>query len=252
LRVALGAGELLFHLQPVVDNDLVTVGAEALIRWQEPEGELVPPAQFIPVAEASDLIIDVGRWVLREACELLAEWAPDPALADLHLSVNLSGRHVLSLTVVDDVRLALERAGADPTRLTVEVTETVVLSDQALATDHLSRLREMGVSIAIDDFGTGYTSLAHLRQLPVDVIKIDRSLVVDAAQRAGVARIVELVVGAAHAMGMSVVAEGIETVAQMDVLRAADCDCYQGFLLARPRPVEQLVAETRRAAARAS
>jgi diguanylate cyclase (GGDEF)-like protein len=242
LRAALERDELVLHFQPVVDADLGTLGAEALIRWQAPDGTLIPPCSFIPVAEASDLIIDIGRWVLREACAVLATWARDPALAGLKLAVNLSGRHVLSLTVVDDVRRALEDAGADPCRLAVEVTETVVLTDLALATDHLSRLRALGVTISVDDFGTGYTSLAHLRQLPVDVIKIDRSLVVDAAERPADARIVELVVGAAHANGMWVVAEGIETFAQLEVLRAAGCDSFQGYLIARPAPVGTMTA----------
>jgi EAL domain-containing protein (putative c-di-GMP-specific phosphodiesterase class I) len=123
-----------------------------------------------------------------------------------------------------------------------------VLTDLALATDHLSRLRELGVTIAVDDFGTGYTSLAHLRELPVDVIKIDRSLVVDAAEREADARIIELVVGAAHAMGMGVVGEGVETAAQLEVLRAAGCEAFQGYLFARPGPVDQLVALVRSAA----
>jgi diguanylate cyclase (GGDEF)-like protein len=240
LRVALDRGELVLHLQPIVDTTLGTLGAEALVRWQDPGGALVPPGDFIPVAEASDLIIDLGRWVLREACGILATWAQDPVLAGHKLSVNLSGRHVLSLTVVDDVRSALDAAGADPCRLTIEVTETVVLTDVPLATDHLSRLRALGVTISVDDFGTGYTSLAHLRQLPVDGIKIDRSLVVDAALRPADARIVELVVGAAHANGIGVVAEGIETFAQLEVLRDAGCDAFQGFLIARPGPVEAM------------
>jgi diguanylate cyclase (GGDEF)-like protein len=242
LRGALDRDELCLHVQPVVDGELRSHGVEALLRWPQPDGTMVPPCAFIPVAEASDLVIDVGRWVLREACRILAEWTDDPFLGNLRLAVNLSGRHVLSLTVVDDVRRALDAAGVDPGRLSVEVTETVVLSDLALATEHLSRLRALGVAIVIDDFGTGYTSLAHLRQLPVDVIKVDRSLVVDAAERASDARVVELVVGAAKANGMAVVAEGIETMGQLDAMRAAGCDHFQGFLIARPGPVDALVS----------
>jgi diguanylate cyclase (GGDEF)-like protein len=242
LRSALDRDELCLHVQPVVDGDLRPHGVEALLRWPQPDGTMVPPCTFIPVAEASDLVIDVGRWVLREACQILAGWTDDPFLGHLRLAVNLSGRHVLSLTVVDDVRRALEAAGVDPCRLSVEVTETVVLSDLALATEHLSRLQALGVAIVIDDFGTGYTSLAHLRQLPVDVIKVDRSLVVDAAERPADARVVELVVGAAKANGMAVVAEGVETIGQLDAMRAAGCDRFQGYLIARPGPVEALVA----------
>jgi diguanylate cyclase (GGDEF)-like protein len=244
LRRALADGDLVLQFQPVVDGALVADGAEALIRWRQPDGSLLPPGLFIPVAEASDLIVDIGRWVLREACQLLAYWTDDPALGSLRLSVNLSARHVLSLTVVDDVRASLEEAGVDPSRLCLEVTETMVLTDLPIATDHLRRLRELGVTIAIDDFGTGYTSLGHLRELPVDVIKIDRSLVVAAAAGEADRRVVELVVGAAHAMGLLVVAEGIETVHQLEVLLTAGCDRFQGYLVSRPGPVEVLKVPT--------
>lgn len=236
LRHAIVDGELLLHFQPVVDEHLRTVSVEALVRWRSSDGALVPPGDFIPVAEASDLVLDLGRWVLDEACRVLAGWRDDPSRRHLRLSVNLSGRHVMSMNVVDDVRAALHRFGVPPDRLAIEVTETVLLSDLAVATEHLGRLRELGVHIAVDDFGTGYTSLAHLRQLPVDLIKIDRSLVVAAAERAADARIVELVVGAAHASGMAVIAEGVETNQQMAAIRLAGCDYVQGFLTGRPGP----------------
>lgn len=242
LSSAITGNELELHYQPVVNRDMRWVSAEALVRWRQPDGRLVLPGSFIPVAEASDLVIDLGRWVLREACRALAGWQADPRLADLRLSVNLSGRHVMSMNVVDDVRAALARFGVEPNRLAVEVTETVLLGDLAVATDHLHRLRDLGVTIAVDDFGTGYTSLAHLRQLPVDLIKIDRSLVVAAAERLADAKVVELVVGAAHAMGMRVIGEGVETDSQLAMLRDAGCDFVQGYLTGRPTPEAELRA----------
>ncbi|HEX4777850.1 MAG TPA: EAL domain-containing protein, partial [Acidimicrobiia bacterium] len=239
LRAALAGDELVLHYQPVVSPDLARVGAEALVRWQRADGELVPPGSFIPIAERSDLVIDIGRWALRTACAQLAAWGDD--LDDVfHVSVNLSGRHLLSLTVVDDVQSALRDAGVDPSRLVVEITETAHVDDFVLAADHLGRLRALGVRIAIDDFGTGYTSLAHLRQLPADIIKIDRSLIVAADGDRAQTRILELVVGAAHALGTTIVAEGVETHEQLALVRRLGCDHVQGFLTGRPAPVEAL------------
>jgi diguanylate cyclase (GGDEF)-like protein len=241
LRAGLDHGELVLHFQPVVAPGLRPVGAEALIRWER-DGGLVFPGDFIPAAEASDLIIDVGRFVLHEACRRLVRWGRDASTDDLEVAVNLSGRHLLSLTVVDDVRDALEATGADPARLVIEITETVVVDNLVLAGEHLDRLRALGVRIAIDDFGTGYTSLAHLRRLPADVIKLDRSLVVAAADEPADARVLELVVGTAHALGMTVVAEGIETDHQLELARRVGCDQLQGYLLARPGPEPALRA----------
>ncbi|MCU1430378.1 MAG: Diguanylate cyclase protein [Actinomycetia bacterium] len=244
LRVAVVQDELVLHYQPVVNGALEVVGAEVLLRWHHPDGELVYPNDFIEVAEASDLIIDIGRWVLRAACTQLARWHNDPDLTSLHMAVNLSGRHLLSLTVVDDVLDALHDAGADPTHLVIEITETVIVENFVLAAQHLDRLRALGVKIAIDDFGTGYTSLAHLRRLPADTIKIDRSLVLAAEQPAD-ARVLELVVGAAHALGMNVVAEGIETVEQLTLVRSLGCDEIQGYLTGRPGPEDAFRAAAR-------
>ncbi len=245
VRAALANGELVLHYQPVVTTACLRVGAEALVRWQRPDGELVPPGSFIPIAETSDLVIDIGRWALQRACEQLASWgAHEPGGHDaFHVSVNLSGRHLTSLTVVDDVQRALRERGVDPSRLVVEITETALVDDFALAADHLGRLRALGVRIAIDDFGTGYTSLAHLRHLPADIIKIDRSLIVAADGNPAATQILELVVGTAHALGTVVVAEGIETAEQLALVRALGCDHVQGYLTGRPVPVESFTAD---------
>ena len=155
---------------------------EALVRWVDPEVGLVPPNDFIPIAEASDLIIALDRWVLDHAAEQLARWSSDPRLAATPLAVNLSGRHLRHPQLVDHVLEPLRRRGVSPHRLTVEVTETALLDDLASAATHLAALRAAGVRVAIDDFGTGYTSLAHLRALPVDVLKIDGSFVSNLAR----------------------------------------------------------------------
>jgi diguanylate cyclase (GGDEF)-like protein len=238
LRDAIASNELELHYQPVVTTDLRAVGAEALVRWRR-DGHLVMPDEFIPVAEASDLVIDLGRWVLRAACDQLRRWTSDPARVHAHVAVNLSRRHLLSLTVVDDVRAALESAGVEPAKLVIEITETALVDNFALAADHLDRLRELGVRIAIDDFGTGYTSLAHLRRLPADIIKLDRSLVL-AAQEPADARVLALIAGAAHALGMQVVAEGIETAEQLELMRSLGVEMVQGFLISRPLPAFDL------------
>jgi EAL domain-containing protein (putative c-di-GMP-specific phosphodiesterase class I) len=208
------------------------------VRWDR-GGTLVPPNDFIPVAEASDLVIDIGRAVLHQACAQAVTWDDDPVLRGAYVAVNLSRRHLASLEVVNDVRAALDASGLDPARLVVEITETVAVDDFGHAVEHLHQLRELGVRIAIDDYGTGYTSLAHLRQLPVDIIKIDRSIVVAAEQPAD-AHIFALMAGAAHALGIDVVAEGIETTAQCELATRLGCDVLQGFLFSAPVPASAL------------
>jgi diguanylate cyclase (GGDEF)-like protein len=239
LRSALADGELELWYQPVVSaGDERARSVEALLRWHRPGRGVLLPTEFIPIAEATDLIIDVGRWVLDAACEQLTRWSRDPAFAHLDVAVNLSGRHVLSMNVVDDVRAALERWGVHPQRLLVEVTETVLVTDLPLVSEHLGALRAIGVRVALDDFGTGYTSLTHLRSLPVDVLKIDRSLVTvtSPADR----QVLGLLVGTAHTLGMGVVAEGIETDEQRVAMRSLGCDELQGFLHGAPVPADDL------------
>jgi diguanylate cyclase (GGDEF)-like protein len=238
LRTAITRSELELHFQPVVTPAGTPHSLEALVRWRRHGHGVVPPDEFVPVAEASDLIIDLDRWVLAEACRHLAAWHDDPVLGALTLSVNLSGRHLLSLTVVDDVRAALDATGADPTRLVLEITETAVMTDLALVIDHLEQLRLLGPRIAIDDFGTGYTSITHLRALPIDVVKIDRSMVT--GEQANDAHVLKLLVDTAHALGLGLVAEGVETEAQLARLEALGCDHIQGFLFSRPVPGDEL------------
>jgi diguanylate cyclase (GGDEF)-like protein len=229
--------EFVLYYQAVIDLSTGhTTGVEALIRWIRPGHGLVAPDEFIPVAERSALINDIGRWVLREATQQLARWElTDPSTADLTLAVNISGRHLVSSHLLTDVNDALAASGIHPRRLTIELTETVLVDDP-IATSNMEALRALGVQIAIDDFGTGFTSIGQLPRLPVDTLKIDRSFVgsTDPVYQ----ELVRLIVSAAHAFGLSVVGEGIEYQHQADRLREVDAEYGQGFLFAHPLPAE--------------
>lgn len=235
MRTGLAEGEFLLHYQPVLDLSTGRLeGYEALIRWQRPGHELLPPDAFIPAAEQSTLICDMGRWVLGRATQQLAQWRrADPDAGDLTVAVNISGRHLLSSGVVDDVADALQASGLPGSALVVEITETVLV-DPLQTAARLQALRALGVGISIDDFGTGYTSIGRLQHLHVDTLKIDKSFISSAGP--GAADLVKLMINAAHAFGLRVVAEGIEDPDQLDALRELACDSGQGYLFARPQP----------------
>ena len=239
IRAGLAAGEFVLHYQPVLS--LVTgqvQGYEALIRWHRPGHGLVPPDDFIPIAERSTLICDVDRWVLDVATRQLVQWRrDDPAAADLTVAVNISGRHLASPGVVDDVVSALARSGLPASALVVEITETVLV-DRVCTADRLQELRALGVGVSIDDFGTGYTSIGQLQHLSVDTLKIDKSFL--SSPDPGTSELVRLMINAAHAFGLKVVAEGIEDAGQLAQLRALACDSGQGYLFSRPQPVADL------------
>jgi len=239
LTEALHRDELTISYQPVVSAaGLFVRGFEALVRWRDVDGTPIPPDSFIPIAEASDLIIELDRWVIRRATAELAGWARSGIGADLHLAVNVSGRHLVDRRIVDDVAEALQLSGLDPTRLVLEITETVLLSDMPVACAHLEQVRALGVTIAIDDFGSGYTSLATLRNLPVDVLKIDRSLVAEMQPEKGQS-LVRLLIEAAHEFGMGVIAEGVETEEQRAMLETLGCEQVQGWLVSPAVPADQ-------------
>ncbi|WP_449386138.1 putative bifunctional diguanylate cyclase/phosphodiesterase [Cellulomonas soli] len=240
IREGLAAGEFVLHYQPVVDVSTGAVtGYEALARWERPGHGTVSPAGFIAVAEQSTLVCELGRWALRAALTQAAAWRRDrPAGApELTVAVNISGRHLVTRTIVDEVETALATTGVPARLLTVEITETVLI-DHPSARTQMAALRAIGVGISIDDFGTGYTSIGQLQHLPATTLKIDRSLV--ASGDAGAPELVALVTQAAHVFGMRVVAEGVETVEQLAVVRDAGCDSVQGYLLARPAPAHEL------------
>jgi EAL domain-containing protein (putative c-di-GMP-specific phosphodiesterase class I) len=205
------------------------------VRWNHPERGLLGPQAFLPVAERSELIVDIDRWVLRAAARQLRDWIQRyPAHHRVSVSVNFSGRHVVRPDVVDHTRDVLREFGLEPGRLTVEVTETSMVEDADAAAASLMRLREHGVHLALDDFGTGYSSLAYLRQLPFDILKIDRSFVQRVGHVPSDLAIVRSVVTLAHTLGLTVTAEGVETREQERSLRSLGCENAQGFLFAQP------------------
>jgi diguanylate cyclase (GGDEF)-like protein/PAS domain S-box-containing protein len=237
LRRAIRDNELELHFQPIVRLATNSAwGAEALVRWNRPGIGQVPPDRFIPVAERSNLIIDLGRWVITAALRTLAEWQQDPARAHLHIAVNVSGRHLTNGDLVADLSAALAETGANPTGLEIELTETHLLEDLDRANAVLRTVRSWGIDVAVDDFGTGYSSMGYLRQLEVDAIKIDR-IFVARTQHPGYDRtIVEVLLQLADTLNLDVVAEGVETQEQLAFLQSRNCGRAQGYYLSRPIP----------------
>ncbi len=233
LRRALAKRGLEVHFQPLVAlASQRIVGAEALVRWRHPEHGMVPPAEFVPLAEAAGLIGELGAWVLRTACARAARWD------GLCLAVNLSPEQVRQPDLVELVTAVLAETGLPPARLELEITEGILLHDTAATLATLGRLRALGIGIALDDFGTGYSSLSYLCRFPFNKLKVDRSFVTNMADDTAAAAVVQAVVTLGRGLGMRVIAEGIETEAQLDLLRAMGCDEGQGYLLGRPCPAE--------------
>jgi diguanylate cyclase (GGDEF)-like protein/PAS domain S-box-containing protein len=238
LRRGIGRGELRLHCQPLVSlADARIEGFEALVRWEHPERGLVPPGSFIPLAEETGLIVAIGAWVLGEACATLRRIIDETQMSTLQVSVNVSPRQLQQPDFVGQVRTALEDNGLEPGSLVIEITESAIMETGAAAI--LRALKELGVRLAMDDFGTGYSSLAHLRRFPLDVIKVDRSFVAGLGDGQG-SSIAGAIVSLAHALGLRTVAEGIEDEEQRRAVMALGCDVGQGFLFARPMPVDDL------------
>jgi diguanylate cyclase (GGDEF)-like protein/PAS domain S-box-containing protein len=242
LQHGLERGELRLFYQPLVSlGSGEMVGAEALIRWEHPERGLLSPDQFLPVAEESGLIVEVGAWAVGEACRRLRDWdRRNGGPSAFGLAVNLSARELTHPDVVSTVLSAVRRSALDPSRLTIEVTESTAMADRDSGFRALRELSEAGVRIAIDDFGTGYSSLDHLREMPADILKIDRSFVAGMAANSPDSALVAAAIAMGRALEMEVVAEGIETSEQVADLRELGCPLGQGFLFARPLPPEEL------------
>lgn len=238
MRSAIANDEFVLFYQPTIDTASGKINSlEALIRWKQDGGTLVPPDSFIPIAERSDLIVDIDRWVLFEAASQLATWSDHDTLGSIPIAVNISGRHLGGGHLCRDVQDALRAHDVQPDRLILEVTETALLEDLTFAAHELSQLRHTGVRIALDDFGTGYMSLAHLRGLPVDVLKIDRSFVASLETDAEQA-LVQLIVDTGHLLGVAVTAEGVETQAQAEALSRMGSDYLQGYLYSHPQDAD--------------
>jgi EAL domain-containing protein (putative c-di-GMP-specific phosphodiesterase class I) len=242
LQRAMTGGQLELHYQPVVKlSDGSVSGVEALLRWRHPERGLVGPDQFIPLAEEMGLIVPIGRWVLREGCRqaslLHRQLADQPPLS---MSINLSVKQLQHSDIVADVRDALEESGLDPSCLVLEITESVMIADTDLAVQRLDELKALGVRLAMDDFGTGYSSLSYLSQLPVDILKMDRSFLRPGTplEESGLAT---AVVGLGKTLNLEVVAEGIEASEQWAALRELECELGQGFFFARPMDADAVL-----------
>ena len=230
LRRALVEGQFQLDFQPLIEVESGRiVAAEALVRWRMDNGRLVSPDEFIPLAEEIGLIVSLGKWILRHACSVAATWPEH-----VRLAVNLSPVQFRYPGLVEDIASALDNAGLHQSRLELEITEGVLMQNDAATLNMLHKLKALGVRIALDDFGTGYSSLSYLRSFPFDNIKIDRSFVADIETRSDAAAIVRAIASLGTNLGMTTTAEGIETQAQLDRLRADGCTQVQGFLLSRP------------------
>ncbi|HPU80200.1 EAL domain-containing protein [Accumulibacter sp.] len=247
LREAVQREQFLVYYQAQVDSSGRVTGAEALLRWLHPERGLVSPAEFIPLVEETRLILPIGQWVLDTACERLAAWADQPALAHLTIAVNVSARQFHDEGFVDQVLAALARSGARPQRLKLELTESLLVDDVDQVIAKMSVLKAKGVDFSLDDFGTGYSSLSYLKRLPLDQLKIDQSFIRNILTDTNDAAIARMVVVLAESLGLAVIAEGVETEAQRDFLASQGCHAYQGYLFSRPLPVEGFEAFAQRA-----
>jgi diguanylate cyclase (GGDEF)-like protein len=243
LRLALEREEFELYYQPQFALGGHMVGAEVLLRWHHPQRGMVSPGEFITVAEESELIVPIGQWVLRTACRQLAAWQPDVCLGTLQLSVNVSARQFRQPDFVEQVTVALLESGVRSHLLKLELTESLMLDNVDECIAKMGLLKTSGVQFSVDDFGTGYSSLAYLTRLPLDQLKIDQSFVRNLGVRHSDGLIVQTIIGMARSLGLEVIAEGVETAAQQELLAQYGCELYQGYLFARPAPVAVLESQ---------
>jgi EAL domain-containing protein (putative c-di-GMP-specific phosphodiesterase class I) len=237
LRSGLQQNQLRLYYQAQVDGKGTLTGAEALVRWLHPERGLVSPADFIPLAEETGLILPLGHWVLETACRQLASWAATENTSALTIAVNVSARQLHQADFVAQVIAVLKATGANPHVLKLELTESLLLDDIEEIICKMAELKAMGVGFSLDDFGTGYSSLSYLKRLPLDQLKIDQSFVRDVLTDPNDAAIARTIVALAQSLGLSVIAEGVETAEQRDFLASQGCHAYQGYFFGRPLPL---------------
>jgi diguanylate cyclase (GGDEF)-like protein/PAS domain S-box-containing protein len=237
LREALREGQFCLYYQPQVDSTGNWTGAEALVRWQHPRRGMVSPAEFIPQAEVTGLILPLGHWILETACAQLVVWDNLSGMSHLTVAVNVSARQFRHVDFVDHVLAIIDSTGADPTKLKLELTESLLFENVDDVIFKMHQLKAEGIGFSLDDFGTGYSSLAYLKRLPLDQLKIDRSFVTDVLTDANDAAIARTIVALAQSMGLTVIAEGVETEAQREFLAANGCTAYQGYFFGRPMPI---------------
>jgi diguanylate cyclase (GGDEF)-like protein len=246
LREAVLKEQFLLHYQAQVDGAGRMTGVEALLRWQHPERGLVSPGEFIPLAEDTGLILPMGHWVMQTACTQLALWATRPEMAKLTMAVNVSARQFHRPDFVAQVLAVLDATGADPRRLKLELTESLLVDDVEGVISKMAALKARGVSFSLDDFGTGYSSLSYLKRLPLDQLKIDQSFVRDILTDSNDAAIARTIVALAESMGIAVIAEGVETEQQRIFIAGQGCHAYQGYLCSRPLPLDAFEVFARR------
>ena len=242
LRHALEQKQFALHFQPQFAGRNQMTGVEVLVRWHHPERGMVSPANFIPIAEETGLILPLGQWVLETACRQLACWASQPTMAHLTIAVNVSARQLRQEDFVQQVLATLKVTDANPSQLKLELTESMLIDNVQDIIDKMFALRAKGVSFSLDDFGTGYSSLSYLKQLPLDQLKIDQSFVRDVLIDHNDAAIAKTIIALAASLGLGVIAEGVETAAQFDFLTLSGCHAYQGYYFGRPMPLEQFEA----------
>jgi EAL domain-containing protein (putative c-di-GMP-specific phosphodiesterase class I) len=230
-------GQFVLHYQPQIGAHGEVIGAEALVRWQHPRRGLVPPIEFIPLAEQTGLILQLGDWVLKQACTQLVIWARQPHTAQLCVAVNVSARQFRQPDFVAQVLSIVERSGVAPSRLKLELTESMLVNDIEDIIAKMTALKAHGVGFSLDDFGTGYSSLAYLKRLPLDQLKIDQVFVRDILTDPNDAAIARTVVSLGQNLGLAVIAEGVETEGQRDFLSSIECHAFQGYLFSKPLPV---------------
>jgi diguanylate cyclase (GGDEF)-like protein/PAS domain S-box-containing protein len=240
LRNSIARNELLIHYQPQINSEGRICGAEGLLRWMHPEHGMIPPSKFIPVAEETGLILPIGEWVLATTCEMLKQWKESKLGEALrHVAVNVSPWQFRQPDFPAQIERILAQTGADPNLLGLELTEGVVIDNLADTVDKMASLKALGVKISIDDFGTGYSSLSYLKRLPLNILKIDKSFVDDVLKDESDASIVETIISMAKHMELDVIAEGVETVGQLEFLRQKGCNKYQGYYYCKPLPVDE-------------
>ena len=252
LHAALREQQFVLHYQPQLNSASKVIGAEVLIRWQHPQRGLVPPAEFIGHAEKTGLIIPIGKWVLEQAVAQLRAWKDDPLYRDISLAVNISQNQFRQATFVADVLALIEVHGIDARRLELELTETLIVQDIEDLMRKMAVLVERGVRFSLDDFGTGFSSLSHLKRLPLNTLKIDRSFICDVLTDANSKTIVRTVIALGQNMGMTVIAEGVETEAQRQFLSANGCLQFQGYLFSKSLPPPEFAAFVARQNGRAT
>jgi EAL domain-containing protein (putative c-di-GMP-specific phosphodiesterase class I) len=228
----------LLYYQPQVDHEGKLIGAEALARWPHAQKGMISPSEFIPVAESSGLILPLGALMLRNACRQLAIWSADPATERLTIAINVSALQMRQKDFVGEVRRIVEQTGANPHRLKIELTESTLVSNVDDVIGKMQKLKAIGVGFSLDDFGTGYSSLSYLKRLPLDQLKIDRSFVKDVLVDPNDAAIAQMIIALSKSLGLSVIAEGVETEAQYAFLAQHGQLNYQGYLFGRPLPAE--------------